>query len=266
MALQPCRTALARGRHAARFLAPSLRASLGTDAAPPTGETDVAAAAANNQLSSGLPRWSHTPPAMKAPLQMDFAKKAKNKIWAVNNDPERLDDMYERLLGPRGKHMLPDELKWLAVTHKSFDQGRRGFNDRLALMGRVTLLMETTKYIVSKTPNDDARAPDEFGRQPFEHPQLAPVDNLNAESPRDVVGKDKLYGLAHQVGLVAVMRWKPRIPDRLYASGIETVMSAAIMAIVGAITLQHGSVVASEVVRKRILDRVRILDRMRSSR
>lgn len=72
---------------------------------------------------------------MKAPLQMDFAKSPRNKIWNVNNNPERLDEMYNALLGPGGSKMLPEELKWLAVTHKSFDQGRRGFNDRLALLG-----------------------------------------------------------------------------------------------------------------------------------
>jgi large subunit ribosomal protein L15 len=72
---------------------------------------------------------------MKAPMQLDFAKSFKNKVWNVNNDPARLDDMYNRLLGPGGSKMLPEELKWLAVTHKSFDQGRRGFNDKLALMG-----------------------------------------------------------------------------------------------------------------------------------
>lgn len=74
---------------------------------------------------------------MKAPLQLDFAKSAKNKIWAVNNDPTLLDEVYNRLLGPGGSKMLPEELKWLAVTHKSFDQGRRGFNDRLALLGAL---------------------------------------------------------------------------------------------------------------------------------
>lgn len=72
---------------------------------------------------------------MKAPMQLDFAKSFKNKIWNVNNDPAKLDDMYNRFLGPGGSKMLPEELKWLAVTHKSFDQGRRGFNDKLALMG-----------------------------------------------------------------------------------------------------------------------------------
>lgn len=74
---------------------------------------------------------------MKAPMRMDFAKSPRNKIWAVNDSPARLDEMYNRLLGPGGSQMLPDDLKWLAVTHKSFDQGRRGFNDRLALLGNL---------------------------------------------------------------------------------------------------------------------------------
>lgn len=74
---------------------------------------------------------------MKAPIQMDRAKFPQNKVWSVNSNPKVLDDMYERLLGQGGSKMLPEELKWLAVTHKSFDNGRRGFNDRLALMGML---------------------------------------------------------------------------------------------------------------------------------
>lgn len=39
------------------------------------------------------------------------------------------------MLGEGGDKILSEEVKWLAVTHKSFDQGRRGFNDRLAFIG-----------------------------------------------------------------------------------------------------------------------------------
>lgn len=123
MALQPCRASLTRSRQALRSLTPCLR----------TYATDSPAAAAPQ--SAPLPRWSQTPPSMKAPLQLDFAKNPHNKVWTVNNDPKKLDEVYERLLGQGGSRLLPEELKWLAVTHKSFDQGRRGFNDRLALLG-----------------------------------------------------------------------------------------------------------------------------------
>ena len=35
--------------------------------------------------------------------------------------------------------MLTEEVKWLAVTHKSFDHGKRGYNDRLAFLGMIAL-------------------------------------------------------------------------------------------------------------------------------
>lgn len=193
---------------------------------------------------------------MRAPIQLDFAKSPLNKVWAVNNSPAKLDDMYNRLLGAGGSKMLPEELKWLAVTHKSFDQGRRGFNDRLALMGRLTLVMEATKEIVSKAPLEGSRQTDEFGRRPFEHEQLAAVDNLNVQGPKDVAGKEKLYGFAKNMGLLDVVRWKPRLPRNLESSGVQVVLNGAVMAIIGAVTLQHGSVVASKVVRERILARL----------
>lgn len=194
---------------------------------------------------------------MKAPFPLDHARSAHNKVWAVNNDPARLDAVYNKVLGPGGRNMLPEELKWLAVTHKSFDQGRRGFNDKLALMGRLTLVMEATKEIVSKAPLKGSRQTDSLGREkPFEHEQPASVDNLNVESPKDLVGKEKLFDFAFSMGLLDVVRWKPRLPRNLESSGVEVVLNGAVMAIIGAITLQHGSVVASKIVRERILARL----------
>lgn len=45
-------------------------------------------------------------------------------------------------------------------------------------------------------------------------------------------------------------------PNKLEASGVETVMTMSILAIIGAISLQHGSVVASKVVREKLLPRL----------
>lgn len=55
--------------------------------------------------------------------------------YLVNEDPRKLDQAYIRMLGHGGDKILTEETKWLAVTHKSFDHGRRGFNDRLAFLG-----------------------------------------------------------------------------------------------------------------------------------
>lgn len=79
------------------------------------------------------PRWQSTPPRMRAPVRSRPPVEDNNFI--VNEDPERLDYVYDQVLGEGGREMLTDEVKWLAVTHKSFDHGRRGFNDRLAFLG-----------------------------------------------------------------------------------------------------------------------------------
>ena len=80
-----------------------------------------------------LPRWAYTPKSMTAPVSLK--KRRPNNNWKVNENPKDLDDFYTSLLGEGGDTLLPDEIKWLAVTHKSFDQGRRGYNDRLAFLG-----------------------------------------------------------------------------------------------------------------------------------
>lgn len=59
----------------------------------------------------------------------------KQPPFVVNQDASLLDNVYRKVLGKEGDQMLPEELKWLAVTHKSFDHARRGFNDRLAYLG-----------------------------------------------------------------------------------------------------------------------------------
>jgi large subunit ribosomal protein L15 len=85
--------------------------------------------------TSTPPRWSRTPPAMKAPVSM--RRRSVGGQHDVNKDPHKLDDMYISFLGKGGDKMLSEETKWLAVTHKSFDHGRRGFNDRLAFLGEI---------------------------------------------------------------------------------------------------------------------------------
>jgi large subunit ribosomal protein L15 len=73
---------------------------------------------------------------MKGPgFSINIPKDPRRTVWHCNEDPAKLDAMYNRLLGANGSNMLPAEIKWLAITHKSFDHGRRGFNTRLAYFG-----------------------------------------------------------------------------------------------------------------------------------
>ncbi|KAI1108795.1 RNase III domain-containing protein [Nemania sp. NC0429] len=205
-----------------------------------------------------LPRWAETPIRMKAPFSPHIRKNPSRAVWHVNSDPQKLDEALNSFLGRDGQKMLTEELKWLAVTHKSFDQGRRGFNDRLAFLGRQICIFEATESIITDPPAYDGLVPDPFAqeRQPFEDAALRSVDNLSKNQPMDLFTLDKLLQLAIDTGLSKVVRWKPRMPEKEVASGSATVMAGAVYALVGAIALQNGGKVASKIVRERIIKRI----------
>jgi hypothetical protein len=92
------------------------------------------------------PRWSYTPPAMAAPVRSRQRPEGVTPL-KINSDPQKLDQMYIRFLGKDGDKMLREETKWLAVTHKSFDHGRRGFNDRLSFLGTSVIFCFSTDTI-----------------------------------------------------------------------------------------------------------------------
>jgi large subunit ribosomal protein L15 len=68
--------------------------------------------------------------------------------FTVNESQQVLDEAYERVLGEGGNKLLTEEVKWLAVTHKSFDHGRRGYNDRLAFLGTLAAPMFQRRAVV----------------------------------------------------------------------------------------------------------------------
>lgn len=160
--------------------------------------------AANTQ-----PRWKQTPKGMTMPIRL--RPKITNNEWTCNDSPEKLDTMYKRLLGPEGPQMLTEETKWLAITHKSFDQGRRGFNERLGYMGRrIVELQSSLGLLQTVTAPLLVSQVDDYGRTPFVHPALQGLAGLNERTKRDLLTKERLAGLADQYGITRVMRWKPK--------------------------------------------------------
>lgn len=81
------------------------------------------------------PRWQGAPARMYAPVRIPHSRSGTFDEFPVNTSPRVLDEVYIDVLGHGGHEVLTEEVKWLAVTHKSFDHGRRGYNDRLALLG-----------------------------------------------------------------------------------------------------------------------------------
>ncbi|KAF1991192.1 hypothetical protein K402DRAFT_389382 [Aulographum hederae CBS 113979] len=200
------------------------------------------------------PRWQQTPPAMVMPVRT--RPRPYNNEFKVNNDPHQLDTVYTKILGYGGDKMLGDEVKWLAVTHKSFDHGRRGFNDRLAILGKRIVDVQTSIALLAvpqvpsstKTPT-----PDEYGRIPYHHPALETLSKLTLESKTEALNKHRLARLADSYGLGRVIRWKPKQAHNLQGSGIESVMASTMYAIVGAVAMERGGRQANQVTREKIL-------------
>ncbi|KAK7994906.1 hypothetical protein PG990_013679 [Apiospora arundinis] len=239
---------------------------------------DASFAASAPLSENAAPRWDHTPQRMKAPFSPHITKDPSRSVWKVNDSPQKLDDALNHLLGHGGDRLLPEELKWLAVTHKSFDQGRRGFNDRLAFLGKQIATAEAMQGILSSQftapppvegaigevvngmAQESRGIPEDiYGdrREPFQHAALERTDELSSVQAMDVLSLKKLQRLAVETGIAEVVRWKPRKPESLKASGMVPVHGGAIYAIIGAISLQHGGKVASRVVRERILRKLK---------
>jgi len=162
--------------------------------------------------------------------------------------------MYIQFFGEGGDQMLTEETKWLAITHKSFDQGKRGFNDRLSYLGKRIVEFQTSTLLVAAPRNPTAqRGPDEFDRMPFEHPALEGLTNLSERIKLEILHKNRLAQLAREYGVDAVLRWKPRKAENLQASGIDVVLAQAVYGIVGAVSLERGGAQANRIVRERIL-------------
>jgi large subunit ribosomal protein L15 len=83
---------------------------------------------------------------MKAPVRVRGPE--FDPDTTVNSDPKKLDAFYTRMLGEDGDKMLSEEVKWQAVTHKSFDQGRRGYNERLAYLGMYPIALVWQVYLL----------------------------------------------------------------------------------------------------------------------
>ncbi|PWY90774.1 RNase III domain protein [Aspergillus heteromorphus CBS 117.55] len=198
------------------------------------------------------PRWSYTPPRTKAPFSLRGLDSTRPD-FPVNTDPKVVDRFYILLLGSGGDKMLSDETKWLALTHKSFDQGRRGFNDRLAFVGKQIVHLQASLALVQSPNNMPPAGRDVHGRKPFSHPALDALTSLSPNTKSFLTSKTRLAELGYKYDMQRVVRWSPRKPNNLESSGIELVLAHTMYAIIGAISLEKGNLVANQVTRERIL-------------
>lgn len=117
-----------------------------------------------------------------------------------------LDAMYARFLGRGGELLLPKEVRWLAITHKSFDHGWQGSNDRLAFLGKRAVDVQISLALLSMPRVGTWGEEEDEDRGS----SLEGLGNLTQEARTRVAEKRRVAALARQVGIGEVMRWKPR--------------------------------------------------------
>ncbi|EME43674.1 hypothetical protein DOTSEDRAFT_54426 [Dothistroma septosporum NZE10] len=220
-----------------------------------TAQQSASSPQTSSQPSEPTPRWQQTPPQMRMPIRL--RPQPSQPTWAVNSSLEALDSAYDTFIGStvprkRGSELLDEETKWLAITHKSFDHGRRGFNDRLAFLGKRILDLQCSLGLLSM-PAAEGEGMEKDGRDVFKHRALEGVENITPFAKHQVLDPSRLASLANQYGIDRVVRWKPRKSDDLESSGVETVLAHTIYSVIGALAMQRGGEVAARVARERVL-------------
>lgn len=138
-----------------------------------TFTTTSSTPAPRNEPSETPPRWQQTPPAMRMPIRL--RPEPNQPVWTVNDSLENLNSAYDTFIGSavprkRGSELLDEETKWLAITHKSFDHGRRGFNDRLSFLGKRILDLQCSLGLLSMPQPEGMREVN--GKDVFKHRAL----------------------------------------------------------------------------------------------
>jgi large subunit ribosomal protein L15 len=146
--------------------------------------------------------------------------------------------------------MLMVTWQWLAITHKSFDHGRRGFNDKLAFLGKRIVDLQCSLALLRSPPPPSMNLAD---RNIFKHPSLEGVENLTPFAKARILSVERLSNLARTYGMDRVVRWQPKNADNLEGSGVNTVLAHTVYSVIGALALQRGGEVAARAARERVL-------------
>lgn len=141
------------------------------------------------------------------------------------------------------EYALDDSLVLQAITHKSFAHGKKPYNEKLAVIGREFLRLQSLAYAVNNDKTGTGA-----GAQRL-------VNGLNFDAHRSSAARQLYasqtgYELCKRAGIDRSIFWKNAGDG---ASGEVTVFSRCIAALVGAVLLRHGEKKAGQFVQDRII-------------
>lgn len=139
------------------------------------------------------------------------------------------------------KYAIPDEMALQVLTHKSFANGIKPFNEKLLTMGSKLLNLWLAKYVVNQPTQNELAV---NGHN---------LDVLGTPMAKELSGKIALGVFAKTEKLNSVMFWKSYNSELSFEQSGELSVSAQMMyALVGAVTFVHGKKVAEEFVEQKL--------------
>ncbi|KAK6463965.1 ribonuclease-III-like-domain-containing protein [Scheffersomyces coipomensis] len=141
------------------------------------------------------------------------------------------------------KYHISDELILQVLTHKSFGNGIKPYNEKLSAMGSKILSLFFTKFVVNKPSNNELAI---NGKN---------LDVLGSPMAKELGGRYALGVFAKNHNLNSIMFWKSSSHTVGFLNSGELKVSAQMMyALIGAVTLSHGKLVAEEFIQEKILN------------
>lgn len=140
------------------------------------------------------------------------------------------------------KYAIPDDLALQVLTHKSFANGIKPYNEKLGAMGSKVLNLFLAKYVVESPTRNELAV---NGRN---------LDVLGTPIAKELGNRMALGVFARKSRLNAIMFWTSYNHLLSFEQSGEMTVSAQMMyALVGAVTFVHGKSVAEEFVREKLL-------------
>lgn len=136
------------------------------------------------------------------------------------------------------EYALPEELMLQALTHKSFAHGKKPYNERLAILGKQLLRMETS------------RATAQSAAQGTQESINGHNFDVNERAIELLSSSPTLSQVCRLAKLEKSIFWRPADTGK---GGEATIYSTSLSAVVGAVLLQHGAEKAIEFIRTRLM-------------
>ncbi|KAI5962237.1 uncharacterized protein KGF55_003313 [Candida pseudojiufengensis] len=166
-------------------------------------------------------------------------------------------------------YKIPDEIALQIITHKSFGNGIKPYNEKLAAMGSKLLNLSLAKHVISISQQNNnssqssssSTSPSPLSTSSSSNPKLH-INGLNlsilgSPTSKELSSRKSTGYFAKFNNLNKIMFWKSRNPTLGFeSSGELKVSSQLIYSLVGAVNYYYGKSKAEEFINEKLVDKL----------